>query len=125
MDAAIDAANSGDRQRIWSIRAAYDVVTGGKASGWISTLIHELGNQVHYWAGLPDVPAAAMSKSPLTLYSGYNRAEWHAEHSAAWFWNRAKLAEYNKEAVEYIDEMIRLATVRRGPKAGGEADSGK
>jgi hypothetical protein len=109
MAAAVDAARHaqelGDRSRFWSMRATYDALNGESHPGLVNTWIHEVGHQVHAWAGLPRAP---MLKS-LTLYSDTNSLEWHAEHFTAWLMNRASLAKWDESVAIYFDELIEVA----------------
>lgn len=104
---AIGKAALGDRGSSWSIRAALDERTGGRRPGMVSTWAHELGHQVHFWAGAPDRLRNAAS---ITTYSRTNKYEWHAEHLAAWLFNRDALANWSPEIAAYLDDLIDRAT---------------
>lgn len=93
----------------WSIRAALDTVTDKKRPGLPATFLHELGHQVHFWAGAPGRPPGIPS---LTTYGTTNAAEWHAEHFTAWVFNRKALAEWNRETAEYFDKLVETAINR-------------
>lgn len=103
----------GDRN--WNLRAALDQLTGGKRSGVAATFIHELGHQVHYWAGAPLRPSGMRE---LTVYSGENHKEWHAEHFAAWLFNRAALERWDQNVTQYFDNLVERATTSttKGPR---------
>ena len=77
------SGSQGDQWRIlrrhWSISAN---VGGkqGKSAQRLSTWLHELGHQVHFWAGEPDLTGVGL----LTEYAGKTRMEAAAEAFAAW-----------------------------------------
>lgn len=72
----------------------------------LTTLVHELGHQVHFWAGAPARPSGLPG---LTKYSAKNVYEWHAEHFAAWLFNRTALARWSPEVAQYIDTVVESA----------------
>jgi len=100
--AAVEAAVAANASTAgWSISAMMQQVAGTHTP--LSTLVHELGHQVHFWAGAPRRPP---SLPRLTTYSGQNEYEWHAEHFAAWLFNRPALARWSRDVAEYIDRLV-------------------
>lgn len=71
----------------------------------IITWVHEMGHQVHFRAGTPDMPKWMINKR-LTQYSYTNHKEFHAEHFAAWVLNREAMLEWNPDLVKYFDDMM-------------------
>ena len=106
MAAAVDAAARahavGDSSRFFSLRATYDALVGESHAGLVNTWIHEIGHQVHTWAGLPQPPTT----KALTRYSSANSYEWHAEHFTAWLLNRERLAQWDEGIALYFDKLI-------------------
>lgn len=92
--------------RAWSIRAALDELTDERRPNWLVTMLHEMGHQVHYWAGTPARPPGSIS---LTEYGAANAREWHAEHFVAWVLNRAALAQWRPEVADYFDNLLEQA----------------
>lgn len=89
--------------RAFSISAQLGELNGSHSP--LSTLIHELGHQVHFWAGgqlAPRLPS-------LTQYGSVNGREWHAEHFAAWVFNRDALAAWSPDVAAYIDNVVEAA----------------
>lgn len=80
---------------------------GSKEAELVATWVHELGHQVHYWAGAPSAPVGAKY---LTRYSQTNKYEYHAEHFSAWLFNRDALAKFNPVAAKHFDDLIEKAT---------------
>lgn len=109
MSAAVEAASAahsvGNNARFWSMRAAYDALVGETHPGLANTWIHEIGHQVHAWAGLPQSPYI----KGLTQYGDYNDKEWHAEHFTAWLMNRTALAQWDENVALYFDNLIETA----------------
>lgn len=107
------------RQRmIPTFRPARTFTSRASASGAsraeeaIITIVHELGHQLHYWAGVPKIPANLLGKH-VTWYGGYNEFEFHAEHFLLWLFNREAMAVYSKEMAEYFDEFVDKAIKSR------------
>lgn len=78
----------------------------------VTTLIHEIGHQVHFWAGAPLAP-----RTPApTRYGRTNKYEWHAEVFALWLFNRAALAIAYPEMAAYMDRLVdaAIASTRKG-----------
>jgi len=80
----------------WSVSSS----TTLDAAQLIITWAHEIGHQVHYWAGSPKAPSKAVK---LTQYSHQNNYEYHAEHFVLWLLARDKL---DKKTANYFDELI-------------------
>jgi hypothetical protein len=72
----------------------------------ISTWIHEVGHQVHYYAGAPHVPSGVKH---MTKYSRTNAYEYHAEHFVAWILDRASYAEWDPVGAAHYDKMMAKA----------------
>lgn len=104
------AATPQNDARAWSIRAALDELTGKKRPNWLVTLLHEMGHQVHFWAGTPARPANTPS---LTQYGAANALEWHAEHFVAWALNRDALAQWQPAMADYFDNLLERAIISR------------
>ena len=97
---AIDKVfESGDQ---WTISAS----TSLPAAQFVTTWLHEIGHQVHYWAGSPLPPTSAVK---MTQYSHTNKYEYHAEHFVLWLLNRKKLKKIDSRAVEHFDNLIEKA----------------
>ena len=88
--------------RYWSVTASVQRIDQG-TTAMLSTFTHEMGHQVHFKAGMPPIPPGFPA---LTLYSSSNPAEWHAEHFAAWVFNRKALMSWNEDVVKYFDELV-------------------
>ncbi|CCU70924.1 phage minor head protein [Thalassolituus oleivorans] len=89
----------------WTITETYEKTAAAKSPGQVITWLHELGHQVHFWAGTPRVPGA-LKDTYLTRYANTNNHEWHAEHFTAWVIDRDALAGWNLEVAEYFDRMV-------------------
>ncbi|MFM4867240.1 phage head morphogenesis protein [Aeromonas caviae] len=111
-------ANSGPRQwlprgtsgetlhRHWSVSANVGG-TLGESSQRLSTWLHELGHQIHFWAGEPDLTNVGL----LTEYAGKTRMEAAAEAFAAWMLARESMVEHFPELAKRVQAMIEQATV--------------
>jgi len=96
----------------WTITDTVRVQGGSEAAQNISTIVHELGHQVHFWAGSP-TPPSYLADIAITKYSTTNAFEFHAEHFAMWYWNRKALAEYSEQLAEYFDDLVEKAIKAR------------
>ncbi|EGG93503.1 Phage (Mu-like) virion morphogenesis protein [gamma proteobacterium IMCC1989] len=94
-------ANQSDSKDTWALAFG-----GSKEAETVAVWVHELGHQVHYWAGASSAPNGAKY---LTRYSQTNKYEYHAEHFSAWLFNRKALLEFDPEAVKHFDELIEKA----------------
>lgn len=101
-------SNAGKSDQPWSfshiIRNEFD----DQSAQMASTMIHELGHQVHYFAGFPEWPAH-LNNARMTQYGAFNTAESHAEMFVAWVFNRQELFRRSPEAARYMDEMFERA----------------
>ncbi|WP_281545916.1 phage minor head protein [Grimontia sp. SpTr1] len=75
----------------------------------VATWVHEVGHQVHFWAG--GERAEMVAKRFLSRYamSGISMGdfyEYHAEHFCAWLFDRDAFAEFDPEAADYFDRLI-------------------
>lgn len=91
---------------LFSMSSATGALAGKKRS-LLTTMIHELGHQIHFWANSPARPPGSIA---LTRYGNSNAYEWHAEHFTAWFYNRAALAEAAPDIATYFDNLVATAT---------------
>ncbi|WP_303909476.1 phage minor head protein [Thiohalomonas denitrificans] len=96
--------------RYWTTRAALDRLTDQARPGVPATFAHEMGHQVHYWAGEPRRPDGSAS---LTVYGMTDDREWHAEHFTAWLFNRKALAKWSPDTAEYFDKLLDTAIDRK------------
>lgn len=101
--------------RYWSVSSA----TGSKSQEQImTTWIHEVGHQVHYWAGSPGFGGLSR-ESVLTEYSRTNKYEWFAEHFTAWYVDPVGVRQWNPQAAEFIETTIKEATRNTNPQLKG------
>jgi len=77
----------------------------GESAQRISTWLHELGHQVHFWAGEPDVTGLGL----LTQYAGTNGREAAAEAFAAWMLARETMVAHYPELANAVQAMIEQA----------------
>ncbi|MNS58598.1 hypothetical protein D3C72_915220 [compost metagenome] len=118
-------ANTGPRQwlprgtsgetlrRHWSISANVGGKQGESAQR-LSTWLHELGHQVHFWAGEPDLTGVGL----LTEYAGKTRMEAAAEAFVAWVLARDAIVAHFPELAKRVEAMLAQATVasRKGER---------
>lgn len=118
-------ANTGPRQwlprgtsgetlrRHWSISANVGGKQGESAQR-LSTWLHELGHQVHFWAGEPDLTGVGL----LTEYAGKTRMEAAAEAFAAWALARDAMVTHFPELAKRVEAMLAQATAasRKGER---------
>lgn len=91
----------------WGFTSAIDLANEGKGdAALVSTFLHEMGHQVHYYAGAPGAPIA----DTVTMYARTNKFEWHAEHFVGYMLNRQAMNEWWPDAVKYFDDLIDRAT---------------
>ena len=102
----------------WSFSYGMKTDMNDPAGRVATTLLHELGHQVHYFAGFPKFPAH-LAKARMTRYGSSNDAESHAEAFFAWVVNRDALARREPRLAEYFDELIELAMKSSTRSSGG------
>lgn len=68
----------------------------------VTTLLHELGHQVHYWNETPAPP----SVESTTQYGKTNKMEWHAEQFVLWLLDRDGM---DPVAAEHMDKIVETA----------------
>lgn len=83
----------------------------------MTTLIHEMGHQVHFWAGSPQYRDS--HKAFLTKYSDSNHHEWFAEHFTAWYINPVGVRNWNADAADFIEATLKAATSNTHPRSKG------
>ena len=103
---------SGGQHRLFSIS---DAVGQNTPEQLVTTLIHEMGHQVHFWAGAPQSP----SKQVLTRYADSNKYEWFAEHFAAWYLDPKALRKWDAKTADHIEATLKIATENRSPLRKG------
>ena len=96
----------------WSFSDGMGEIYKDDAAAMASTLLHEIGHQVHYYAGFPDLPESLKSARP-TRYGTYNQAEEHAELFVAWVVDRDSLFRRSPETAIYFDELMEKAMKSR------------
>jgi len=102
----------------WSFSYGMKTEMNDPAGRVATTLLHELGHQVHYFAGFPKFPAH-LAKARMTKYGSSNDAESHAEAFFAWVVNRDALARREPRLAEYFDELIEMAIKSSTRSSGG------
>ena len=117
IEEAISDAQAGLVGRQWTF-GSLAKLKHSQSHGEFMTLIHEIGHQVHFWAGTPDVPRAYRKTLPrgskdnfksATDYGGTITVEWHAEHFVAWLLNRDALFQFDPDIAEYFDRLMTKA----------------
>ncbi|USH01093.1 hypothetical protein K6Q96_09075 [Grimontia kaedaensis] len=116
-DAVATAAQrrgANDAPSLWSIADG-----ASPEAELVATWVHELGHQVHYWAG--GERAEHLAKRFLSKYGRHNIEyreyyEYHAEHFCAWLFNREAFAEFDPDAAIYFDALIEKAIEGRERK---------
>ncbi|MNR11433.1 hypothetical protein D3C85_1277320 [compost metagenome] len=98
---------SGDTFRLhWSVSANVGE-TVGPAAQRVSTWLHELGHQVHFWAGEPDLSGRLL----LTEYGSKSKREAAAEAFSAWMLAPEQLAEHYPALAKQVEEMLAKAAL--------------
>ena len=92
-------------KKTWSFSHQVKQDAKSEIAGMPVTTIHEIGHQVHFYAGGVKVPQS-LKKYAITQYGEYNSAEFHAEHFVAWVVDRDALAERSQQLAEYFDELF-------------------
>lgn len=100
--------NNTDAKQEWSFSHVVGRDYKDEAGEMSITMLHELGHQVHYYAGAPKFPDQLKS-ARLTKYGAYNDAESHAELFVAWVVDRAGLARKSPQLAEYFDQLMKTA----------------
>ena len=77
----------------------------------VATWAHELGHQIHYYAGAPAAPDGAKYLTRYSKYGANNgeHYEYHAEHFAAWLFNRQAYAKFDPIGAQHFDDLIEQA----------------
>lgn len=111
----------------WS--AGGDVPLGAKmgsrgqyGDGWMKTLVHEIGHQVHYRGGLKRLDGKNIDPGPYdpsrknvkgeweaSVYGSSNQLENFAETFTLWVYQPELLKKYSPEAYKWIDDHVRNA----------------
>lgn len=92
--------------RYWSVSDGVRQAAGDTARA-LTTWLHELGHQIHFYAGTPSVPAA---QGAVTHYGSSNELERFAEWFAAWALAREELHRLRPELVDWIEAVLATAT---------------
>jgi len=106
-----ETSKPADKPEIHAVFSA----AASKEAQLVATWVHELGHQIHHWAGAPNAPVGAKY---LTRYSEWNndKYEYHAEQFAAWLLNRDELAKFDTAAAQHFDGLIETAIKSKGRK---------
>ncbi|WP_143869890.1 phage minor head protein [Catenovulum sediminis] len=89
----------------WTISDAVERVDSDNSAVFV-TWLHELGHQVHYYAGAPEF---ANTLSFVTKYGAVNKFESFAESFTAYMLAPAKLKNWQPELYEFIERSIQTA----------------
>jgi hypothetical protein len=96
-------------KRYWSVSANVGEQVGESAQR-LSTWLHELGHQIHYYAGVPDISQfGAVSQYGMT-----NKLECFAEWFAAWAFARDEVLLFNPALAARIEAIIAEAIQSEG-----------
>lgn len=106
--AKVARSNAGSSDQTWSFSHYLKTELTDDSAQVASTMIHELGHQIHYFAGAPAWPSR-LNSARMTQYGAYNGAESHAEMFVAWVFNRKELFRRSPEAARYMDELFEKA----------------
>lgn len=104
--------------RPWSFSNGVLVGYKDTAGRTATTMLHELGHQVHYYAGFPDFPEA-LADLRITQYGTFNSAESHAELFVAWVVDRDSLFKRSPEVARYFDDLVEKAIESSERSTGG------
>ncbi|WP_432460807.1 phage minor head protein [Agarivorans sp. QJM3NY_25] len=99
--------NSDNLKRHWTFSGAVEQ-QANPHTALLSTWLHELGHQVHYYANAPDIPV--QPEQLITAYGSTSKHEFFAEGFAALMLNRATLEQWQPELVSWFDKHITTAT---------------
>lgn len=94
-------------KRDHTISSTLNALDKNEAHAVVATWLHELGHQVHYYAGAPTFLKDAL---PVTYYGAANKYEEFAEAFTAWALARKELAKWQPDLVSWIDELVNTAT---------------
>ncbi|WP_417656180.1 phage minor head protein [Pseudidiomarina aestuarii] len=81
---------------------------GYNDDGILTTWLHELGHQIHFWGGQSNWSQSFRSAG-VTRYAGANPEEFFAEHFVMWFFARDELFAYSPALVRWIEEQLQSA----------------
>ena len=79
------------------------------SNGRMSTMLHELGHQVHYYAVDNNLNLRRKGLKKITAYAETNDKEYFAELFAAYATNKKAVEEFRKELAEEMEELLDLA----------------
>ncbi|UTV30173.1 phage minor head protein [Photobacterium atrarenae] len=105
------AIQQGKADRVWSFSAAAEAQLNSSARV-VTTWAHEMGHQVYYKAGKPELPPQVRGRPSLTRYGGTNDSEWFAEHFAAWLLAPQALEQALPDAFVFISEAVNAAAAQ-------------
>lgn len=88
----------------WSF-SGYIKQTESDAARVLTTWIHEMGHQVHFKAGTPNLPDD-LPRDGLTQYSQTNVYEFFAEHFVAWVLAPDTLKKHKPEIYRFITDAV-------------------
>lgn len=100
-------------KRDHTISSTLNALDKNEAHAVVATWLHELGHQVHYYAGAPEFLKNAL---PVTYYGAANKYEEFAEAFTAWALARKELAKWQPDLVSWIDELVKTATKSQDKK---------
>jgi len=78
-------------------------------NGRISTTLHELGHQVHYWATNKAGDYARSLSKKITVLGETNDKEYFAELFSAYSLNKKALKEFDEELHDRMEELLDMA----------------
>ncbi len=78
----------------------------GDNDGLVTTWLHEVAHQIHYYSGDVEAPKGAKY---LTYYSQYSHREYHAEHFVAWLLDRDALYAFDPITAKHMDTVVNKA----------------
>lgn len=94
-------------KRDHTISSELNVLDKNETHSLVATWLHELGHQIHYYAGAPELLSGAL---PVTYYGAVNKFEKFAEAFTAWALARDELMKWQPKLVAWIDEQVENAT---------------
>ena len=78
-------------------------------NGKISTTLHELGHQVHYWATNEAGDYARSLSKKITVLGETNDKEYFAELFTAYSLNKKALKAFDEELHDRMEELLDMA----------------